>query len=253
MKYYILFFTFLFFCNIGFSQKSEVVFKSKNKHDYVVGSSCYIEDNIDTAKLMHMVSLRIISSSQDALISRAHNLLEVKTKEYNGNCYKLRSFSTKDTTLTMLFDVYFASEKNLDLMKVGRCKEKIIVFNNIKDTIFRTVYVNKKPASFVRKGHLAIDNIVGKEVVLQVDTVSKGEKELFRKEEKTIFYTVKLKERSRSLLIGAIGGAAGIAIDIYYLTNRHIDTKYEAFSKLSYSVGRILMEIYPQDKQILVN
>lgn len=105
----VLFFLF-FICGSLFSQRSEIVFQSKATHNYAIGKLFYIEDVIDTSRLMHMATIKITSSNQDFFVSKAHNLLEFKTKELNANSYKLKSYSTVDTTLIMLFDVYFASE-----------------------------------------------------------------------------------------------------------------------------------------------
>ena len=61
-----------------FSQRSEVVFKSKASHNYAIGKQYYIEDAIDTSRLMFLATVKITSSNQDVFISKAHNLLEYK-------------------------------------------------------------------------------------------------------------------------------------------------------------------------------
>lgn len=241
-----------------FSQKSELVFKSKNNHNYAIGKDYYVENNIDTARLMHMATIKIVSSNQDVFVFKAHNLLVIKVKEFNGNCYKLRSHSLADTTLTMLFDVYFASEKQQELMKQERVKEKIIVFNNIKDTIYRKIFLNKTPYDFARKGHLEINNILDKTVVMQLDTTfNEIEKEKMKKGQKASFCTIKLKQDSTPVPIaigGAVGGVIGAVLvaSTMEMMNKNINPRFERFSNLSYNLGRILMEIYPLDKQISI-
>ena len=236
--------------------------QSKASHNYAIGKLFYIEDAIDTSRLMHMATLKITSSNQDVFVSRAHNLLEQKTKEVNANSYKLKSFSLVDTTLIMLFDVYFASEKQLELVEKNRISGKLIIFNNIKDTIYRSVYIGDSCVIFSRKKHLAILSTANKKeiclrLVKRKDALEKLSKTM-NKESTALFYTIKLRDDSRSvpvMLGGAVGGVLGAIIveGTMQLMNKNTDPEYDRFSRLSYNLGRMLVEIYPVDKQITLN
>jgi hypothetical protein len=242
-----------------FSQRSEVVFKSKASHNYAIGKQYYIEKAIDTSRLMFLATVKITSSNQDVFISRAHNLLEYKSKELNANSYKLKSVATFDTTLMMLFDVYFAPEKQIDLIKRNRIKEKFIFFNNIKDTIYRTVFINHKPYSFLRKNHIQFNNVTGREVCFQLDTANNESKcKKMNKGEDAFFYSIKIKENTNIYFVPVVGAApvliiAAVAATATTLANKYINPNQEKFTNISYSLGRLLMEIYPQDKQITLD
>ena len=57
------------------------------------------------------------------------------------------------------------------------------------------------------------------------------------------------------MLGGAVGGVLGalLVAGTMQLMNKNTDPEYDRFSRLSYNLGRILMEIYPLDKQISLN
>jgi hypothetical protein len=228
-----------------FSQSSEVVFKSKASHNYAIGKQYYIEDAIDTSRLMFLATVKITSSNQDVFISKAHNLLEYKSKELNANSYKLKSVSTVDTTLIMLFDVYF--------------KEKFIFFNNIKDTIYRTVFINHKAYSFLRKNHIKFDNVANREICFQLDTANNESKcKKMDIGDDAFFYSIKIKENTNIYFVPVVGAApvlviAAVAATATTLANKYINPNQEKFTNISYSLGRLLMEIYPQDKQITLD
>ena len=255
---------FLLFLSSGFlfSQRSEIVFKSKASHNYAIGKLYYVEEAIDTSRLMFMATIKITSSNQDVFVSKAHNLLEYKTKELNANSYKLRSFSSIDTTLIMFFDVYFANSKQLELIEKNRLCGKIILFNNIKDTIFRKVFVNDSSVSFLRKKHLSISSLnLEKDYKIRLverkDALESLSKTV-KKGSAALFYTIKLRDDSRSLPViigGAVGGIIGsvIVAGTMQLMNKNTDPEYDRFSRLNYNLGKLLMEIYPQDKQITLD
>ncbi|MCD6016952.1 MAG: hypothetical protein K0S53_73 [Bacteroidetes bacterium] len=243
----------------SFSQRSEVVYKSKFSHNYAIGKHYYIEDAIDTSKLFFIATIRITSSNQDVFISKAHNLLEFKAKELNANSYKLKSFSLIDTTLTMLFDVYFAPEKQIDLIRSTRVKERFIYFNNIKDTIYRTVFINEKAYLFSRKKHIEFSNVTNREICFQLDTASRENKcKKMKDGEDAFFYSVKIKENTSIYFVPVVGGApvflvAAAAATAVALANKYVNPNQEKFTNISYSLGRLLMEIYPLDKEVILN
>ncbi len=245
-----------------FSQRGEVVLKSKASHNYAIGKLYYIEEVVDTSRLMFMATIKITSSNQDFFVSKAHNLLEYKTKELNANSYKIKSFSLIDTTLIMLFDVYFASDKQIEVIERNRLHGKIILFNNIKDTIFRTVFINDSSILFLRKKHLSIASSRFQKdfkirLVERKDALENLSKTI-KKDNSALFYTIKLRDDSRSLPVivgGAVGGIIGAVIvtGTMQLMNKNTDPEYDRFSRLNYNLGRLLMEIYPQDKQITLD
>ncbi|HRG01384.1 MAG TPA: hypothetical protein PKZ75_09725 [Bacteroidia bacterium] len=259
---YSVLFLLLFINNCFFSQRSEVVFQSKASHNYAIGKLFYVEDVIDTSRLMHMATLKITSSNQDVFVSKAHNLLEIKTKELNANSYKLKSFSLVDTTLIMFFDVYFAPEKQIELIEKNRILGKLILFNNIKDTIYRNVCVGDSCVVFSRKKYLSISASTNKKdislrLVKRKDALEILTKTI-NKENAAFFYTVKLRDDSQSvpvMLGGALGGVLGalIVAETMQLMNKNTDPEYDRFSRLSYNLGRTLIAIYPLDKQISLN
>lgn len=254
-RVFVLFFL-IFYSLCSFSQKSEVVFKSATSHNYAIGKHYYIEDAIDTSKLLFLATIKIISSNQDVFISKSHSLLAFKAKELNANSYKIKSFSSVDTTLTMFFDVYFAPEKQVDLIKKHRIKESYIFFNNIKDTIFRTVFINHQAYSFLRKKHIQFNNVINREVCFHLDSLN-NESRCKKMDigEDAFFYSVKIKENTGVYFIpvGAVAPVfivAAIAVTAAGLANKYINPNQEKFANISYNLGRILMEIYPLDKQI---
>lgn len=261
MKSFIFFLVFFSLCNDGFSQKSEVVYKSKFKHNYALGYDYYVEDAVDTAKLFYMGTIKIITSNQDGLMTAARQLLKTKIKEeLNGNAYKLKSFTKTDTTLHLFFDVYFAPDKQIEIIEQNRIKEKMVVFNNIKDTIQRELFVNDRLVSFHRSKHLVIS--ANEELKLNLYDINKESfKEKPRKNKDASFYSIRLKEKTGSIVVfvpGPAGAAtfiiaAAIAATANGLANKYLKPGFERFAKLDYNSGRILMEIYPQDKQISVN
>lgn len=253
-------FLFLVSNSILFSQQSEVVFISKATHNYAIGKLYYIEDAIDTSRLIFMATIKITSSNQDVFVLDGHNLLEFKAKELNANSYKLKSFSSIDTTLIMFFDVYFAPDKQIELIEKNRIYRKIVLFNNIKDTIFRTVFVNDSSISFIRNKHLAIETSkFQKEFSVRLVKSKEGNGILTKtitKVKTAMFFTIKLKDNSPTVPIivgGAVGGILGslVVAGTMQLLNKKTDPVYDRFSRLSYNLGRLLLEIYPQDKQII--
>lgn len=257
-KVFVLFFL-IFSTGFLFSQRSEVVFKSANSHNYAIGKSYYIEDAIDTSKLMFLATIKITSSNQDVFVSKAHNLLEYKTKELSANSYKIKSFFSIDTTLIMFLDVYFAPEKQVDLIKKYRIKESFIFFNNIKDTIFRTVFINHQAYSFSRKKHIQFNNVINREICFHLDSLNKESRcKKMDMGEDAFFYSVKIKENTGIYFI-PVGAAApvfivaAIAVTAAGLANKYINPNQEKFVNISYNLGRILMKIYPLDKQITLD
>lgn len=238
----------------SFSQRSEVVFKSKVNHNYALGYDYYVEDYIDTSKLIFMGVLKIISSNQDILMVNSHQLLKTKTKELNGNSYKLKSFSKQDTTLTLLFDVYFAPDKQIDLIKKNRVKETIFVFNNIKDTIYRNLFVNNRAYLFKRNKHLEIFATGDNEFKLKLDSTNfVNQSNALSKNQDALFFTIKLKDNLAPALIGGVLGGVIGAIVVSSLANKYINPENETISKINYNTGRILKEIYPLDKLITLD
>ncbi len=164
---------FLVFNFALYSQKSEVVFKSKIKHDYAVGNQFYLENNVDTNRLLFMGTIKITSSNQDILITNAVSLLKIKTNQLNGNVFKLKSFTKHDTTLNMLFDVYFAPFKQLDINDESKLKAKLYVFNNIKDSLQRRLNINNNNYNFKRTQCLEITPNVEK-LEIKIDSAKKN-------------------------------------------------------------------------------
>ena len=239
----------------SFSQKSEIIQRSSFKHNYAIGYCYYVEDNIDTSRLFFMGVVKVISSNKDEYVVPAITLLNSKTKELNGNSYKLRTYNSQDTTLTMLFDVYFASEKYIELMKTNAVKEKIVLFNNTKDSIIRTLIVNDILYNFPRDKHFEILTF-NKDInlKLQNDSTLKGTTENIHKNKKAVFLTIKKKDTLTPVLVGgAIGGIVGaiIAKEIAEGYPRN-NSNNEIFSQLNYNTGRILMNLYPLQQQIKV-
>lgn len=256
---------FLFFIGsffYSFSQKSEVVFKSNVKHNYALGYDYYVEDAIDTARLFYMGTIKITSSNQDGLMMGARQLLKTKIKEdFNGNAYKLRSYTQVDTMINLLFDVYFAPDKQIELIEKNRIKEKAVFFNNIKDTIQRTLYINDSLVSFQRSKHLVVSSI--SKLKFNLFDVEKESLELtLKKKSDASFYSIRLKEKHGPIIVAGVPGSAAVGVIIIAaavaatangLANKYLKPGAERFFKIDYNTGRILMEIYPQDKQILVN
>lgn len=249
----------IFYNSFLFPQRSEIVFKSKASHNYAIGKLYYIEEAIDTSRLMFLATIKITSSNQDVFISKAHNLLEYKTKELTANSYKIKSFSSVDTTLIMLFDVYFSPDKQIELIKKNILNGKIILFNNIKDTIYRNVFVNDSCVYFLRKKHFSIlssrpQKDFSIRLVERTDALEILSKTI-KKENTALFYTIKLRDDSRAIPViigGAIGGIIGsaIAAGTMELMNKNISPEHDRFSRLNYNLGRLLMEVYPLDKQM---
>lgn len=248
----------LIFCTgFLFSQRSEVVLKSKITHNYALGYDYYIEDNIDTTKLFFMGVLKIVSGNQDVFIIEATHLLKIKAKELNGNSYKLKSFSKQDTTLTLLFDIYYAPENQVKLIKQSRLKDQIIVFNNIKDTLIRRLVVNDSMYSFNRSKYFLIDT-KNKNVKIKIDSAKTVRyNDRIKPGQPVEFITVKASNNTALIYAAAAvtGGLVGIAVasTTQVLTNRQIIPSLEFLSNVNYITGRILMNIYPIDKQISLN
>lgn len=243
---------FVFISNSVFSQKSEVVFRSLITHNYVIGNDYYVEDNIDTNKLLFMGIIQITVDNLDEFVADAQRVLKTKSKELNGNAYKLKHYVLQGTTLTLLFDVYFASEKQVDLIKRNSIKEKIIVFNNSKDTLQRLIIINNDKQFFAFNKRIEI-NGAGKEATLTLDSTVNwvNTVALIKEKKHARFFTIKLKDNLTPVIVGgALGGVVGAVIASGAVQKRKNKVQNEFFSSLNYNTGRILMEIYPLDKQI---
>lgn len=246
----------LFYFNFTFSQKSKIILQSNLKHNYAIGKDYYVEDAIDTTRLLFMGVIQITSSNQDALIVGGIHLLKTKTKELNGNGYRLKSFETKDTTIIMLFDIYFVPDKQVELIKINRLKNNIIVFNNIKDTLIRRLVVNETMYSFKRNKSILIETN-NKNIQIKIDTAKTIRyNDRIKQEQLTEFLTVKPINTSALIYTGAAvtGGLIGIAVattaDV--LMYKNLLPSREFLSNLNYNVGRVLIEIYPLDNKILI-
>ncbi len=253
-RFFVLFFIFL--VDVSLAQRAEIIQRTSFSHDYVVGYSYYVEDNIDTARLFFLGIVKTVSSNRDDFASSVISRLNSKTKDLNGNAYKLKTFEMKDTTLTMFFDIYFAPEKHIDLMKINAVKEKIIIFNNTKDTSQRKLVINNKSYYFPRNKHFEIFTY-NKDInlKLEVDSSFSGTTENISKNKKALFLSIKKKNTDTPVLIGgAIGGLVGavIAKEISEGYPRN-NPDNEVFSQLNYNTGRILMNIYQLDKLISIN
>ena len=101
----------------AFAQKSEIVFKSTVNHNYAIGNDYYVEDAVDTTRLLFMGIIKITCDNQDEFIADAQRILKTKAKEINGNCYKLKNFIIQESYISMLFDVYFAPETQVEIIK----------------------------------------------------------------------------------------------------------------------------------------
>jgi hypothetical protein len=245
----------------AFSQRAEIIQQSSFKHEYAVGYSYYVEDNIDTSKLFFMGVVKTISSQKNEFLGDAVGLLNSKTKQLNGNAYKLKTFSFQDTTLTLTFDVYFASEKHIALMKKSGIKERIVLFDDTKDSTNRMLVVNKTPYYFPKNKRvevLAHDEDVN--LKLQNDSAFKGVTESIRSSKKAIFLTITRKDLVKVIAIGgAVGGSVGGVVGslVGVVIAKEIAEGYprnnsdnEIFNQLNYNTGRILMNLYPLHQQI---
>jgi hypothetical protein len=239
-----------------FSQKAEITFKSKFTHEYAIGYSYYVEDDIDTSKLFFVGIVEVISSKKDEYVSPAISLLNSKTKQLNGNAYRLKSYNIHDTTLILKFDVYFASEKSVGLMKLHGEKQKIVIFNNEKDSLNRILVVNNKSYSFPRNKRFEIftsNKMVN--LKLENDTIFKGTNQNVGKNKNSIFLTIKKKNVAAAIATGgAVGGVVGAIVmkeivEGYPRNNSDI----EIFTSLNYNTGRILMNLYPLHQQITIH
>ena len=235
------------------SQKSEVIFRSSISHNYVIGNDYYVEDNIDTTSLLFMGTIRFIVENLDEFVADAQRVLKTKSKELNGNAYKLKQYALQGTTLTLLFDVYFAPKKQVDLIKKNSIKEKIIVFNNTKDSLKRLIVINNQNQFFAFNKRIEIYG-VGKEVTLTLDSTFNWVNtiEVIEENKHARFFTIKLKDNITPIIVGgALGGVVGAVIASSTVQKKRPNKiRNEFFSSLNYNTGRILMEIYPLEKQI---
>lgn len=249
---------FLFGVSSSFSQNAEIVLKSSYSHNYALGYCYYVEDNIDTSKLFFVGIVKITSSNQDARVVGATHLLKSKTKELNGNTYKLKSVVKQDTSLTMLFDIYFAPENQINIIKSSRLKNQIIVFNNIKDTLIRRLNINDSMYSFNRSNYLVIYT-KNKNVKIKIDSGKVVRyNDLIKPGQSAEFITVKVNNSSKAVLYTTAivtGGMVGFAVatTTESLINKQIIPSFEYLSNINYNTGRILMSIYKQDKQITLD
>ena len=241
----------------SFAQKSEIVFKSTTSHNYIVGNDYYVEDEIDTTRLLFMGTIKITCPNQDEFIADAQRILKTKAKELNGNAYKLKSFFIQDSsTINLLFDVYFAREKQVDLIKKNALKDKILVFNSVKSSEQRLLVINCNNTFFSENKRVEI-LCPNKVVILKLDTTSNYEGGItlkFPRNKKAEFFTIKLKDNFTPVVVGSVlGGIVGAAVGSAMIHKRKNITQNEFFSTLNYNTGRILMEIYPIDKQIMLD
>lgn len=249
---------FLFGVSSSFSQNAEIVLKSAYSHNYALGYCYYVEDNIDTSKLFFVGIVKITSSNQDARVVGATHLLKSKTKELNGNTYKLKSVVKQDTSLTMLFDIYFAPENQINIIKSSRLKNQIIVFNNIKDTLTRRLNINDSMYSFNRSKYLVIYT-KNKNVKIKIDSGKVVRyNDLIKPGHSAEFITVKVNNSSKAVLYTTAiftGGMVGFAVatTTESLINKQIIPSFEYLSNINYNTGRILMSIYKQEKQITLD
>jgi hypothetical protein len=249
---------FLFIVLKSFSQKAEIVLKSGYSHNYALGYCYYVEDKIDTSKLFFVGIVKITSSNLDAHVVGATHLLKAKTKELNGNTYKLKSVLKLDTSLVMLFDIYFAPENQISSIKAARLKDQIIVFNNIKDTLTRRLNINDSMYSFNRSKYLVIYT-KNKNVKIKIDSgkvVRYNDK--IKPGQTAEFITVKVNNSSKAILYTtaiATGGMIGFvaASTTESLINKQIIPSFEYLSNINYNTGRILMSIYQKDRQITLD
>ena len=247
----------IFLSLTSFAQKSEIVFKSSVTHNYIVGNDYYIEDEIDTTRLLFMGTIKITCANQDEYIADAQRILKTKAKELNGNCYKLKNYILQESSISMLFDVYFAPEAQVEIVKSHSLKDKIIVFNSIKSTSSRLLIVNSSKHYFSKNKRLEI--ITTAQTELNLDTTGVYLNSMIKtvemsKNKKAVFLTIKLKNDPAPAIIGgAIGGVVGAMIGNSASQKRKDLIRNESFSNLNYNTGRILMEIYPIDKQITLD
>ena len=247
---------FVLICLNGFSQKSEVVLTSGVKHNYAIGYDYYVEENIDTTKLLFMGRLKMITSNQDEFVVKTTHLLKIKAKELNGNSYKLKNFSIQDTTLTLYFDVYYAPDNQVALIKKAKLKDKVIVFNNIKDTLTRRLTINDSIYSFNRSKYLVI-NTFNQNIKIKIDSAKVVRyNDQIKPGQQAEFISVKANNTA-ALVYSAAGATAGLvgvaAVSAAYaLRNKYLDPGSELLSNINYITGRILMTIYPMDKEISI-
>ena len=236
-----------------FAQKSEIVFKSTVNHNYAIGNDYYVEDAVDTTRLLFMGIIKITCDNQDEFIADAQRILKTKAKEINGNCYKLKNFIIQESYISMLFDVYFAPETQVEIIKSHSLKEKIIIFNSLKSSQNRLLIVNNNKQYFSKNKRLEI--IATSQIELNLDTTnlplySRIKTVEMSKNKKVVFLTIKLRNDPAPAIVGgAIGGAIGAMIGNSVAKKRKEEIRNEFFSNINYNTGRILMEIYPLDKQ----
>ena len=237
-----------------FSQKSKIIFQSNVKHNYAIGKDYYVEANIDTTKLFFMGVIEITTPNTDEIMVGANQLLKTKTKEINGNAYRLKNTHLHDTSIMMQFDVYYAPDKQIELIKANQLKGKIIVFNNFKDTLKRTIWVNNHKYSFVQNKRIEIATSLNKGLTLKLDTTENVGNNIIDGSNKATsrFYTVKLKDNQTPVIVGAVlGGVVGALIASTIVQKQKHIVENEKISKLNYNTGRILYELCPLDKEII--
>ncbi len=238
----------------SFSQRSEIIQRSAVKHNYAIGYDYYVEDNIDTTRLLFMGVIQITTGNSDVSLVSATHLLKTKAKEINGNSYKLKNFLKRDTTLILLFDIYYASENQVNLIKQSRLKNQVIVFNNIKDTLTRRLTINDSMYSFNRSKYLVIDT-KNKNVKIRIDSATTVRyNDRIKPGQIAEFITVKANNNA-ALLYSAAGATAGLVGVVIVATaegliNKHVKPSNEFLSNMNYLTGRILMNIYPMDTRI---
>lgn len=214
-------------------------------HPYVIGKIYYIENQVDTSKLLYAGEISLETGLNSLVVAAGLQRLEFRCKEINANSYKLKSHSIKDTTLTMIFSAYFIGEKMAERMKQHHIQNRLFVTNNIYDTLNRTLIVNEEDLRFSCNGFVQFDVNTDSTIVLKTNIESTQDyKVKVKQNQDAVFLTIGFKKNYSYGLI---------PYTVWYLSNRYALHTFERFYKLDYNTGRVLVEIFPEAKQISVN
>ncbi|HTA61431.1 MAG TPA: hypothetical protein VK835_03205 [Bacteroidia bacterium] len=127
------------FCLLSFKlfygQKVEVLNKSGFEHNYVIKGMDYIEDVNDTSKLKYIATLQISGKSyhSTAIVVRWAVKFQETAKKLGANAFCLKEYIQKDSTATLVVNVYFAGNY-LKINKQKAEKNNVYLFGTNANT-----------------------------------------------------------------------------------------------------------------------
>ncbi len=232
-----------------FSQKTQVLYPSGFKHDYVVSPLRYIEDLRDTTRLNYVATL-VISGKQDYYLTVAGwlDLIKIKAKELGANSYFVSFYSENEVSVDLTVRLFFAGDRFLKANSLKKDSNAVVVFNQSRfngDTgIF---YMDKNEITFAAKKFQKASVIKNK--VMYISTNSSditSIKILFKKNKPSRFFVMPANKNNFNAggdlhAPGNPGFAirTGFAISGVAVTFRR-NTPYE----LNYDLGRLLIAVY---------